>query len=205
MRKEPVVLTCTVRWPEGMPALPSEPQFSRPSDSTEMCSGRRRTLLSAAEALWAPSGGGPCPFGRAAAQYCVGKIKSQSPACSFLLVTPLRSEHPLLAVQKSGLRASTAEATGSIPGGETKIPQAGPQGQNKHTKTHSLWLDRALKESPSNSRPLLSHRNIVDASNFLVSKFYRQKRHRWNKFNVLLKTLCPRYCHFNIIYPQINE
>lgn len=205
MRKEPVVLTCTVRWPEGMSALPSEPQFSRPSDSAEMCSGRRRTLLSAAEALRLSRWGWSLSLRAGCCPVLCGRDYEPKPSVLLLLVTPLRSEHPLLAVQKSGLRASIAETTGSISSGETKIPQAGPQGQNKQTKTHSLWLDRALKESPSNSRPLLSHRNIVDASNFLVSKFYRQKRNRWNKFNVLLKTLCPRYCHFNIIYPQINE
>ena len=51
-----------------------------------------------------------------------------------------------LAIQWLGLRASTAGGMGSIPGQETKIPQATWRGQKETHKKHD-WVDSLRQES----------------------------------------------------------
>lgn len=193
MRKEPAVLTCTVRWPEGMLALPSESQFSRPSDPRDVLS---EDSAESPEALWdLPGWGWSCAFGWAAAQYCVGELTSWSPACSFFW-SLLCGQNTLSWRSCPGgpeVRTLCFHCRGHRfdPWWENRSHKLGCKVKtNNQTKTHSLWLDRELKESPSKSRPLLPHGNIVRASSFLVSKFYRQKRNRWNKFNMFYWKHC---------------
>lgn len=99
-----------------MSAPPPESRFSDPL-TPEMCSVR--TLLGGPEALWDLPGWGRslCLLSGLLLSTLCGRDYDRSPACSSS-GPPLRSEHspggPGL-----GLCASTAEATGSIPGGKT--------------------------------------------------------------------------------------
>ena len=70
--------------------------------------------------------------------------------CWTLKVPPGNS----LAVQWLGLRASTTRGTGSILGGETKIPravQSGKKKKSKEIKSYLAWLVDMLPVKFSNS------------------------------------------------------
>ena len=64
--------------------------------------------------------------------------------CGFSL--QLRSIQNSLAVQWLGLHDFTAEAPGSVPGWETKIPQAMWHGQNKNKQIHKTLNEQVKKQ-----------------------------------------------------------
>ena len=68
--------------------------------------------------------------------------------CGFSL--QLRNIRNSLAVKWLGLRDFTAKAPGSVPGWETKIPQAMWHGQNKTKQIHKTQNEQVKKQIKCN-------------------------------------------------------